>query len=84
MDTTNDRAQRQLLQKIACSSSKYDGPTRLRSNDNLNPATSVFVPGIIPTEPVATPGGLPVLVWIHGGGYASHPYIPEIVSELDV
>ncbi|KAF8442075.1 Alpha/Beta hydrolase protein [Boletus edulis BED1] len=29
---------------------------------------NVFVPGTIPAEP-ATVGGLPVLVWIHGGGY---------------
>ncbi|KAF8124709.1 Alpha/Beta hydrolase protein [Boletus edulis] len=29
---------------------------------------NVFVPGTIPAEP-ATMGGLPVLVWIHGGGY---------------
>ncbi|KAH0833387.1 Alpha/Beta hydrolase protein [Lanmaoa asiatica] len=29
---------------------------------------NVFVPGTMPAEPVTT-GGLPVLVWIHGGGY---------------
>ncbi|KAG8212819.1 Carboxylesterase [Butyriboletus roseoflavus] len=29
---------------------------------------NVFVPGAMPTEPL-TIGGLPVLVWIHGGGY---------------
>ncbi|KAG6372175.1 Alpha/Beta hydrolase protein [Boletus reticuloceps] len=29
---------------------------------------NVFVPGTTPAEP-ATMGGLPVLVWIHGGGY---------------
>ncbi|KAG6372189.1 Alpha/Beta hydrolase protein [Boletus reticuloceps] len=30
---------------------------------------NVFVPGAIPVEPDTT-AGLPVLVWIHGGGYA--------------
>ena len=58
-------------------------PTRSRNNYNLNPATSVFVPGTMPAEPVAA-GGLPVLVWIHGGGYASHPHVPECVSDLEV
>ncbi|KAG6372185.1 Alpha/Beta hydrolase protein [Boletus reticuloceps] len=35
---------------------------------------NVFVPGTIPAEP-ATTGGLPVLVWIYGGGYVFDPHI---------
>ena len=33
-------------------------------------ATSVYVPGGIPAESTAA-GGLPVVFWIHGGGYDS-------------
>ncbi|KAH7906561.1 Alpha/Beta hydrolase protein [Hygrophoropsis aurantiaca] len=33
------------------------------------PYLNVFVPGEMPAEPAAPGTGLPVLVWIHGGGY---------------
>ncbi|KAH7903515.1 Carboxylesterase family-domain-containing protein, partial [Hygrophoropsis aurantiaca] len=32
---------------------------------------NVFVPGEMPAEPAAPGTGLPVLVWIHGGGYVA-------------
>ena len=50
---------------------------------NSNPVTSVFVPGTMPAEPVTT-GRLPVLVYIHGGGYAFDLRVSACVSDLEV
>ncbi|KAH7928320.1 alpha/beta-hydrolase [Leucogyrophana mollusca] len=48
---------------------KRQSTTPVSSEDCLY--LNVFVPGELPVEPAAAGTGLPVLVWIHGGGYVA-------------